>query len=102
MGLIKPNHYDKTEVKFSCIASALSHPARRRILELIQDGEFITQKSLIHLLNLGQTSVKRHVASLKRAKLVIGKYDVHYEMLQLNEETLEEFENAIKLLRKKL
>ena len=99
MGLIKPNNYDKTEVKFSCIASALSHPARRRIIVLIQDGEFITQHTLISYLNLNKASVNRHVYYLKKANLLFGVYHVHFEQLKVNEETLEEYENEIKSLR---
>lgn len=100
MGLIKPNNYDHTEVYFSRIANALSHPARRRVIQLIQDGEFVTQTTLTRFLNLSQTAVNRHVSILKRAELIACDYAVHYDLLRLNEKTLEEFEEEVRLLRK--
>lgn len=98
MGLIKPNNYNKEELKFSLIANALSHPARTRIIELIHEEIVVTQTSLISHLNLNKASVHRHINCLRRANLLLSKYRIHYDILHLNEETLIQFEKQLQKL----
>lgn len=98
MGLIKPNNYNKEELKFSRIADALSHPARTRIIELIQEENIVTQTSLISHLNLNKTSVNRHINNLRRANLLLNEYRIHFDILYLNTETLIQFEKRLQEL----
>ncbi|MNJ83024.1 Helix-turn-helix domain protein [compost metagenome] len=98
MGLIKPNNYNKEEITFARIADALSHPARTRIIELIQEENIVTQTSLVSHLNLNRTSVNRHINNLRRANLLLNKYRIHYEILHLNEETFLQFEKRLQKL----
>ncbi len=98
MGLIKPNNYNKEEITFARIADALSHPARTRIIELIQEENIVTQTSLVSHLNLNRTSVNRHINNLRRANLLLNKYRIHYEILHLNEETFLQFEKRLQEL----
>ncbi len=98
MGLIKPNNYNKEELKFSRIANALSHPARTRIIELIHEEMVVTQTSLVSHLNLNKASVHRHINCLRRANLLLNKYRIHYDILHLNEETLIQFEKQLQKL----
>lgn len=100
MGLIKPNNYSKEELKFSKIANALGHPARTRIIELIQEELLVTQTSLVSHLNLNKASIHRHINCLRRANLLLNKYKIHYDMLYLNEETLKQFEKRLQKLSK--
>lgn len=102
MGLIKPNNYNKEEMKFSRIANALSHPARARIIELIQEENTVTQTSLISHLNLNRTSINRHINSLKRANLLLNEYRTHFDILHLNKETLAQFEKRLQKLSRVL
>lgn len=98
MGLIKPNNYNKEELKFSRIANALSHPARTRIIELIHEEMVVTQTSLVSHLNLNKASIHRHINCLRRANLLLNKYRIHYDILHLNEETLIQFEKQLQKL----
>lgn len=98
MGLIKPNNYDQEELKFARIANALSHPARTRIIRFIREEMIVTQASLIMQLNLNKTSVNRHINCLRRANLLLNEYQIHYEILHVNEETLRLFEKRIQKL----
>ncbi len=98
MGLIKPNNYSEEELKFSRIASALSHPARTRIIELFQEELLVTQTSLVSHLNLNKASVHRHINCLRRADLLLNKYRIHYDKLHLNKVTLEQFQKHLQKL----
>lgn len=100
MGLIKPNNYSKEEVKFSRIANALAHPARTRIIELIQEEMLVTQTSLVSHLNLNKASVHKHINCLRRADLLLNKYRIHYDILHLNPEPLKQFEERLQKLSK--
>lgn len=100
MGLIKPNNYSKEEVKFSRIANALAHPARTRIIELIQEEILVTQTSLVSHLNLNKASVHKHINCLRRADLLLNKYRIHYDVLYLNSEPLKQFEKRLQNLSK--
>lgn len=102
MGLIKPNNYNREELKFSRIADALSHPARTRIIELIQEENTVTQTSLVSHLNLNRTSVNRHINNLRRANLLLNEYRIHFDILYLNKETLIQFEKRLHELSKSL
>lgn len=98
MGLIKPNNYNKEEIKFAQIADALSHPARTRIIGLIQEEIVVTQASLVSYLNMNKASVNRHLNCLRRANLLLSQYQTHYDILHLNEETLKQFEKGLQKL----
>ena len=100
MGLIKPNNYDPNEVKFSLIASALSHPARNRVIEILQEERFVRNIDLIHYLNLSKASITRHISCMKRAKLIECKYYIHFDELRLVPETLEYFKFNLENLSK--
>lgn len=102
MGLIKPNNYSKEEMQFSRIASALGHPARTRIIELFQEELLVTQSSLISHLNLNKASVHRHINCLRKANLLLNRYQIHYDELYLNQDTLEQFQNHLQKLSNSL
>lgn len=102
MGLIKPNNYNREEIKFSRIANALSHPARTRIIKLIQEENIVTQTSLVSELNLNKTSVNRHINNLRLANLLLNEYRIHFDILHLNKDTLSQFEKSLQELSKVL
>lgn len=98
MGLIKPNDYTFKEVHFADIANAFSHPARNRIVEMLQNGEQLKQVQLPEILRLSKASVCRHLNSLRKAELLDNEYFIHYELLRLNMKTVEKFQNQFKKL----
>jgi len=100
MGLIKPNNYDLNEMKFSLIANALSHPARKRIIEILLEERYVRNIDLIHYLNLSKASVTRHLTCMKRAELLECKYHIHFDELMLIPETLAYFQFHLQKLSK--
>lgn len=89
MGLIKPNNYSYDELKFTTISKSIGHPARDRIIELLIEGKFVRNVDLSEYLNLSQAMVTKHLDSLKQAELIGCMYEVHYDVLYLQEETLD-------------
>lgn len=93
MRLIKPDNYPSQEIHLSKIANALSHPFRRKILELITTGEICTRTEILGYSKLSKVAVYNHVQILKSANLLESTYHVHFEELRLNYSTLNEMKN---------
>lgn len=89
MGLIKPNNYSKSELKFDAVSKAVSHPARSRIIDLLVDYTFVRNIDLSGYLNLSPAMVTKHLDYLKRAGVICCEYEIHYDILRLNQETLD-------------
>ncbi len=91
MGLTKPNNYGEDEIKFTLIATALGHPARKRIIDIIQRYSFVRNTDLPTHLNLHHATVTQHINCLRKSGLVTCEYFVHFDVLHLNEEILDYF-----------
>ncbi|WP_300661933.1 helix-turn-helix transcriptional regulator [Fluviicola sp.] len=89
MGLIKPNNYSKNELKFDAVSKAVSHPAHSRIIDLLVDYTFVRNIDLSGYLNLSHSMVTKHLDYLKRAGVIYCEYQIHYDILRLNQETLD-------------
>ncbi|MNU69494.1 Transcriptional repressor SdpR [compost metagenome] len=89
MGLIKPNNYSKNEMKFDAVSKAVSHPARSRIIDLLINYTFVRNIDLSEYLNLSPAMVTKHLDYLKRAEVIYCEYQIHYDILRLNQETLD-------------
>jgi DNA-binding transcriptional ArsR family regulator len=95
MRLIKPDNYQPKEICISITANALSHPFRRRIIELILAGEISTRTEILKRTKLSKVAVYNHVEILINAKLITTVYHVHFEILQLNLTALSEMKNYL-------
>lgn len=93
MRLIKPDNYLPEEIYLSKIANALSHPFRRKILELITNGEICTRTEILYYTKLSKVAVYNHVQTLISADLVRSVYHVHFEELRLNYFALSQMKN---------
>ncbi len=65
------------------IFKALSHPSRLKIVCLLFDGRYRTQKELVQELNWPQSTTARHLARLQDRGLVTSKRigpEVHLEL----------------------
>ncbi len=89
MGLIKPNDYSTNEMKFDAVSKAISHPARSRIIDLLLNCDIIRNIDLSEYLNLSPAMVTKHLDYLKRAEVIYCDYRIHYDILRLNQETLD-------------
>jgi DNA-binding transcriptional ArsR family regulator len=95
MRLIKPDNYRPEEMYLSQIAHALSHPFRRRIIQLILTGEISTRSEILLRTKLSKVAVYNHVDILINADLIKKFYHIHFEVLQLNYSALTEMKNFL-------
>lgn len=66
----KTDNYSKSYIDNSRIGRALGHPARIRIIEIIQDQTIVRNTDLIKYLQLSQPSVSNHINKLAEANLI--------------------------------
>ena len=95
MRLIKPDNYLPEEIYISILANALSHPFRRRIIELILSGEVCSRAEILGRTKLSKVAVYNHVEILINANLITTVYQVHFELLQLNLSAFSEMKNYL-------
>ena len=72
MAASKKNEFSKTETELAEIAKALSHPARIKILKILNDLDSCMVGSIVDLLPLSQSTVSQHLKELKRVGLIQG------------------------------
>ncbi len=89
MRLIKPDHFEPEELNFSKVADALSHPVRRRILELLLETSIKTKAELCSYVNLSKVALYKHVQVLKDAGLITYQYRIHFQEIRLNTNSLD-------------
>lgn len=101
MGLIKPNNYSLEEMNLFHFTSAISHPARQRIIMHIQSEIKITQNDLVKKLNLSQSTINKHLQFLQKACLLDNEYFLHFESLKINEKVFNTMLDRINMLNLK-
>jgi ArsR family transcriptional regulator len=75
MAISKSDLFTKQEVQLANIAKTLSHPARIKILNILnQKGTCITGE-LVELMPLAQATVSQHLKELKDAGLIKGEVE---------------------------
>jgi DNA-binding transcriptional ArsR family regulator len=75
MAISKTEEFTKTEVEIAEIAKALSHPARIKILKILNDLNSCMVGSIVDLLPLSQSTVSQHLKELKRVGLIKGEIE---------------------------
>ncbi len=75
MALSKTEEFDKTDIELAEIAKALSHPARIKILKILNDLDSCMVGSIVDLLPLSQSTVSQHLKELKRVGLIRGEIE---------------------------
>jgi len=93
MRLIKPDNYLPSELYLSKIADAMSHPFRRKILEMLLNSEISTRSELLNYSKLSKVAIYNHVRILINADLIECIYHIHFEELRLNYSALAEMKN---------
>ncbi|MGB5847372.1 MAG: metalloregulator ArsR/SmtB family transcription factor [Ignavibacteriaceae bacterium] len=89
MALPKTEVFDKTDIELAEIAKALSHPARIKILKILNDLNSCMVGSLVDLLPLSQSTVSQHLKELKRVGLIKGEIEGPKICYCINSEVLE-------------
>ena len=75
MAISKTKEFNKTDVELAEIAKALSHPARIKILKILNDLDSCMVGSIVDLLPLSQSTVSQHLKELKRVDLIKGEIE---------------------------
>ncbi len=66
MALSKTEEFNKTDIELAEIAKALSHPARIKILKILNDLDSCMVGSIVDLLPLSQSTVSQHLKELMK------------------------------------
>ena len=71
----KKNEFGKEDIWLADVAKALSHPARIRILKILNDMDSCMVGNIVDNLPLAQATVSQHLKELKRVGLIDGEID---------------------------
>lgn len=85
MPVSKTEQFTTNEIKLAIIGRALSHPARIRICELINENGYVKNSELIKELKLSQTSVSNHIKKLHEADLINIDYQPNFFNVHLKQ-----------------
>jgi ArsR family transcriptional regulator, arsenate/arsenite/antimonite-responsive transcriptional repressor len=75
MAVARIEEFNKIDIELAEIAKALSHPARIRILKILNDLDSCMVGSIVDLLPLSQSTVSQHLKELKRVGLIRGEIE---------------------------
>ncbi len=73
MSQSKTFEFNKNDVELAEVAKALSHPARIKILKILNDLDSCMVGSIVDQLPLSQSTVSQHLKELKRVGLIQGE-----------------------------
>ena len=80
--------FSRLDMELADIAKALSHPARVRILRVLNDRNQCIVGELVDLLPLSQSTVSQHLKELKRVNLIKGEIEGPSTCYCLNSATM--------------
>lgn len=72
MAKAKTEEFTKAEVELAAIAKAMSHPARIKILDILNKKNVCITGELVELLPLAQSTVSQHIKELQAIGLIKG------------------------------
>lgn len=95
--------YSESELNMAKLAKALSHPARIRIMELLEKSESeLYCNDLVTQLPLSQASVSQHLRELKAEKLIIATvkppkvgYTIHPQNWKMSKSFMVQFIKSV-------
>lgn len=88
MAQTKADIFNAQDIELADIAKALSHPARVKILRVLNDRSQCIVGELVDLLPLSQSTVSQHLKELKRVKLIRGEVEGPATCYCLNTDTM--------------
>lgn len=102
MAITKKNEFTQEEIWLADIAKALSHPARIKILKILNETESCIVGTLVNKLPLAQATVSQHLKELKRVGLIEGEIDGPKICYCINSKTLTKAKTAMDKLFNKI
>ena len=88
MAQAKTDIFEETDIHLASIAKAMSHPARVKILRLLNQADRCIVGDLVEALPLSQSTVSQHLKELKRVGLIKGEFDGPKICYCINPETM--------------
>lgn len=102
MAASKKEEFKTEDIWLADIAKALSHPARIRILKMLNELNSCMVGSLVDKLPLAQATVSQHLKELKRVGLIDGEIDGPKVCYCVNNKALTNAKNALDKLFKNI
>ncbi|AFH50392.1 Putative ArsR-like transcriptional regulator [Ignavibacterium album JCM 16511] len=102
MAITKKDEFTSEEIWLSDIAKALSHPARIKILKILNETDSCIVGTIVDKLPLAQATVSQHLKELKRVGLIEGEIDGPKVCYCLNNKTLVKAKSALDKLFSKI
>ena len=102
MAVSKKDEFTQEEVWLADIAKSLSHPARIKILKMLNEMNSCMVGSLVDKLPLAQATVSQHLKELKRVGLIDGEIDGPKVCYCVNNKELTKAKNALDKLFNKI
>ncbi|GMU96697.1 MULTISPECIES: metalloregulator ArsR/SmtB family transcription factor [Ignavibacterium] len=102
MAVTKREEFTQEEIWLSDVAKAMSHPARIRILKILNETNSCIVGTLVDKLPLAQATVSQHLKELKRVGLIEGEIDGPKVCYCLNLKSLSKAKSAIDKLFSKI
>lgn len=75
MAVSKKEEFTQEEIWLADVSKSLSHPARIKILKMLNEMNSCMVGSLVDKLPLAQATVSQHLKELKRVGLIDGEID---------------------------
>lgn len=75
MAVSKKTEFTQEDIWLADVAKSLSHPARIKILKMLNEMNSCMVGSLVDKLPLAQATVSQHLKELKRVGLIDGEID---------------------------
>jgi DNA-binding transcriptional ArsR family regulator len=102
MAKAKINEFTMNEIEIAEFAKAISHPARVRILKLLNELNICMTGEIVDLLPLSQSTVSQHLTELKKVGLIKGEiegpktcYCIDKKNFKINKKLLSSFFNKV-------
>lgn len=73
--LRKIEEFTREEILLADLAKALSHPARIKILKILNEANICMCGEIVDKLPLSQSTVSQHLKELKKVDLIIGEIE---------------------------
>ncbi len=89
----KREKFNEDERKLADIAKALSHPARIRILRILNNMNICMTGDIVNQLPLAQSTVSQHLSELKKSGLIHGEIEGPKVCYCINNETMQKAKN---------
>lgn len=98
----KIEEFTNEETWLADVAKALSHPARIRILKILNEMNSCMVGSIVDKLPLAQATVSQHLKELKRVGLIEGEIDGPKICYCINNQVLQKAKTALDKLFSKI